>query len=243
MSDTDQLMFQLERLILDRTYAPGDRLPPERELCKQFGASRGKVREAITKLEAMGFVRTAPQSGTYVCDYQREASFDLLLYLMEHNEELDPEVYHSMMEFREVMELFAIQSLYRQKASADQERSALARKLEAITAKLESVSPEDITAIISLDFQFHEALVHASGNLIFKTLYMTSKQVHSMYTNIFYQQPKVFPMTIIQQQALITALREGSCMEAEAALRVMLHYGDEQVFMLLKNQRAWIQTQ
>ena len=37
--------------IIDGTLHPGDKLPTEMELCKQFGAGRNSVREAVKKLQ------------------------------------------------------------------------------------------------------------------------------------------------------------------------------------------------
>jgi ABC-type glycerol-3-phosphate transport system substrate-binding protein len=45
---------------------PGSRLPPERELSRQFGVSRHTVREAIAELEREGIVYRVQGSGTYV---------------------------------------------------------------------------------------------------------------------------------------------------------------------------------
>jgi GntR family transcriptional repressor for pyruvate dehydrogenase complex len=46
----------LER-ITARTIAPGDRLPPEVELARQFGVHRGTVREALRELETNGVLK------------------------------------------------------------------------------------------------------------------------------------------------------------------------------------------
>lgn len=43
-----------------------DRLPPERELAKQFGVARGTVRKALHRLEEAGLVERRMGSGTYV---------------------------------------------------------------------------------------------------------------------------------------------------------------------------------
>ncbi|WP_252149023.1 GntR family transcriptional regulator, partial [Escherichia coli] len=40
---------QLEFLILEGTLRPGEKLPPERELAKQFDVSRPSLREAIRR--------------------------------------------------------------------------------------------------------------------------------------------------------------------------------------------------
>jgi DNA-binding FadR family transcriptional regulator len=52
--------------ILDGTYPDGTRLPPERELARHFGASRGTVREALRQLEAKGLLTRRIGSGTFV---------------------------------------------------------------------------------------------------------------------------------------------------------------------------------
>ena len=60
----DVIVHQLESLILEGTFKPGERLPPERELSERFQVSRPSLREAIRKLEARGMVQTRRGGGT-----------------------------------------------------------------------------------------------------------------------------------------------------------------------------------
>lgn len=55
---SDVIEQQLEFLILEGTLRPGEKLPPERELAKQFDVSRPSLREAIhvSKRRACCFV-------------------------------------------------------------------------------------------------------------------------------------------------------------------------------------------
>ena len=62
----DVIEQRLEHLILDGTLSPGEKLPPERELAKQFDVSRPSLREAIQKLEAKGFLLRRQGGGTFV---------------------------------------------------------------------------------------------------------------------------------------------------------------------------------
>lgn len=48
-------------------FAIGDRLPAERELAIEYGASRPAVREALIALEVQGFIEVRVGSGAYVC--------------------------------------------------------------------------------------------------------------------------------------------------------------------------------
>lgn len=63
----EEVARQLERRILDEL-KPGDMLPPERELAQMFGVSRGSVRDAIRRLEAVGLVQPRQGAGTVVCE-------------------------------------------------------------------------------------------------------------------------------------------------------------------------------
>src|ERR1044071_8740144 len=45
---------------------PGNRVPPEPELMREFGVSRSVVREAMSRLQASGLVETRQGAGTFV---------------------------------------------------------------------------------------------------------------------------------------------------------------------------------
>lgn len=63
---SDVIEQQLEYLILEGTLRPGEKLPPERELAKQFDVSRPSLREAIQRLEAKGLLLRRQGGGTFV---------------------------------------------------------------------------------------------------------------------------------------------------------------------------------
>jgi GntR family transcriptional regulator, transcriptional repressor for pyruvate dehydrogenase complex len=221
----DELTYRLERMIFDGPYKPGDRIPAERELSQLLGASRSKTRETIAHLEAMGLLKTAPQSGTYVCDFQQEASFDLLLYLMENHHIHDPQIYRSLIEFREVSEVFCVRSLY----DHPEKRNHIADQLEAITGQIAETPFGDTEEIIRLDFQFHWILVNSSENIIFRTLFRTSRTVHAVYTRLFYEDTTVVPATVAQQTAFTQALRSAECEQAVRSLEHLLQTGAAKV--------------
>lgn len=57
---------QLRSYILDHHLQPGDVLPPEQELCKQYGVSRNLLREALKGLSGMGVIRGCPGKGNVI---------------------------------------------------------------------------------------------------------------------------------------------------------------------------------
>lgn len=65
---TDEIVDAIKRMIVEHGLGPGDRLPQERDLLAQFGASKGTVREALKALEVQGLisVRTGPGGGAFI---------------------------------------------------------------------------------------------------------------------------------------------------------------------------------
>jgi hypothetical protein len=53
---SELIVDQVRLLIRQRQLNPGDRLPPERELCERFGVSRVTGREALRVLETNGLL-------------------------------------------------------------------------------------------------------------------------------------------------------------------------------------------
>ena len=57
---------ELRAAILDGRLKRGARIPSSRSLARQYGVSRGTVTAAFDQLQAEGYTRTEPGSGTYV---------------------------------------------------------------------------------------------------------------------------------------------------------------------------------
>ena len=62
----ERLVALIEGLIADGTFPPGSRLPPERELGRQFDVGRSTLRLALADLEARGVVDRHQGRGTFI---------------------------------------------------------------------------------------------------------------------------------------------------------------------------------
>src|SRR5207244_3312399 len=78
----EEIVEQLRGLILKGSFAPGDKLPPERRLAEELGVNRASLREAIKSLEQMGLVKTRQGDGTRVLDFMRTAGVELVSHLI-----------------------------------------------------------------------------------------------------------------------------------------------------------------
>src|SRR5512143_2015612 len=90
---------QVRDAILDGRFAPGTKLPPERELAAEFGVNRTSVREAIKVLEGLGLVSVRQGDGATVRPLV-DASFDILPPMIFHGGRVDAQL---IAELAEVM--------------------------------------------------------------------------------------------------------------------------------------------
>lgn len=77
----DHIAGSLINDILSGRYQPEDRLPSERDLSARFDANRGAVREAMKKLEHLGFAEIQP-GGARVKE-RTEANLDALGHILD----------------------------------------------------------------------------------------------------------------------------------------------------------------
>ncbi len=95
---------QVKLLITNGDLAPGDRLPPERELATMLNVSRASVRQAISALEILGVIKIKQGEGTYISD---DAPQEVLLESFSRilvREQIDP---LEILETRRMVECFA----------------------------------------------------------------------------------------------------------------------------------------
>lgn len=85
---TQQIIHQIHTAIIVGKLAPGDKLPSENDLIKQFGISKQTLRESLRALEHMGLIETRKGmgGGSFVIEVDTEiAKMGLLNYFYFKN--------------------------------------------------------------------------------------------------------------------------------------------------------------
>ncbi|MFT4607426.1 MAG: GntR family transcriptional repressor for pyruvate dehydrogenase complex, partial [Chitinophagales bacterium] len=85
LSVTDAVTEKLESMIVEGTFKPGDSLPPERQLARDFSVSRASLRQALSVLEYRGLILSKQGGGNYVCDVIKRSFSDPLLDLIKRH--------------------------------------------------------------------------------------------------------------------------------------------------------------
>lgn len=82
---TEQIMEQIAHLITSGQIQAGEQLPNERDLAKQFGVTRGRVREALRALSLVGLITIKAGEGSFVNKQEVPIPAETITWLF-HNE-------------------------------------------------------------------------------------------------------------------------------------------------------------
>lgn len=145
--------------ILGGRYEPGEKLPTQRALAAEYGVNIATVREGVKKLEQLRLIEVRHGDAMRVRDWRRHGSLDIVAHMVFGAGAGDAEVLVDVMEARRLL-LTECARLAAERATDEQ-----AARLAELADRL--ASPGDDGAAQTLDFEFHEELVDASGNLVF----------------------------------------------------------------------------
>jgi GntR family transcriptional repressor for pyruvate dehydrogenase complex len=152
---SDEIANQIKTLISEGRLKPGDRLPPERELIKQFAVSRPSLREALNSLVATGFLEVKQARRTYVKSVTSGRMQDPLSLLIKN----DTQKIFDLIEVRKAMEAWGAFHAAQRATEGDM------KQLEDIVKEMKKALEEE-RPWEKLDADFHLALAQATHNTI-----------------------------------------------------------------------------
>ncbi len=153
---SDVVVEEVLKAVENGRFKPGQKIPSEKVLTKEFGVSRTTLREAFQKLELLGKMSIRQGDGTYVNDDTPSASFYTHL---NRALAIGDTAFTQFLEARECLESYACQLAANRATDTDVD------KLNNIIRQQETAvnNPDDFA---EYDFFFHQALVEASKNPI-----------------------------------------------------------------------------
>lgn len=205
------IVDQVRSLIHEGKLTPGDRLPPEREMCERFGVSRVTVREALRVLEAGGLVeiRVGAHGGAFVTQPTSErvgASITDLLTLSSVPAS-------DVTEVRMVLEVGLVPLLC---AQADDEDIAA---LEDICDR-QDAALADGEFDVSLSAEFHTRLAAGTHNTAFEMLVRSFHgPLLTSATTAKRTAPERGRRGLEEHRALVSAIQEDDVATAERIMR------------------------
>src|SRR5829696_7619401 len=165
---SDKLAQRIRSMIQKGDYKRGDRLPPIMEMARRFGVGHPTIREALKRLETMGYVEIRHGSGVYVSrsedvfvhasrDYSGTVTKKLLLDLI-----------HARMPLE-------IQSVADAVKNGTLEDMVEMRRL--LTTAGQNLDNDDV--LNEVNMAFHRQITRASGNTVLAQLL---EVLHELFT-------------------------------------------------------------
>ncbi|MGC8877633.1 MAG: FadR/GntR family transcriptional regulator [Anaerolineae bacterium] len=200
---------QIEQLIIKGELHPGDRLPPERELARQFGVSRTVVREAVRSLVAKGLLEVRPGSGTLVRSPSADAvAQSLIMFLRAGRPEFDCE---KVMEIRRVLEVANAGFAAQRRTSEDlAEMAHILRDASTLSY--------DRYRFAELDVAFHAAVARATHNELLSLLLDSVADILLTWRQFSFDVPGTPERAVMYHRAIYEQIRRGDIESARHAM-------------------------
>lgn len=222
----DQIADTLMDMIGNGTISPGDRLPSEPELMKQFNVGRSSIREAIGALSLVGLLTVRPGQGTHVASFtpdSRLKSFGLLGIGREKVREL--------VEARIELETIIVR-LAAERATAEDLAEIRAKHLAVKTALKNNDGP------IGPDLDFHMAIAKSCHNSVLIKFLSEMRQPTRHWMEQKAKFDWGYEKVYEQHETIVKAIETGDGAGAEEALESHLQStGEKLVASILEDKR------
>lgn len=206
-SISDEIVQQVMKQISSGSLQPGQRLPSERELCKQFNAGRSSLREALRCLSIMGVLTARVGEGTSVAT----SGSKFLGTVMEWRVITERYDVRNLMEVRLALEGLAAASAAER--ATDEEMAELDGLLEEM---VESIG--DAKRFSAHDLEFHLVIARASRNdALVDMLTMIRGQLARAVTTVL-KLKNAMPLSLEEHKAIVKAIHKRN---GEAARKAM----------------------
>jgi GntR family transcriptional repressor for pyruvate dehydrogenase complex len=214
----EQVYDQLRELIMTGEVSRGERLPNEAVLARQFGVSRGTVREALRVLAAQNLIRTAKGAGggSFVTLPTVDHISEFLhanISLLSESQDVELE---ELLEARELLEVFAARMAANRRSPTDIERMR-----DTIVEDPTKLGTEDRFVY---NKEFHTAVLGACGNTL---LCIAAQPIFSvLQTNLRRSTlGKTFPVRVNDDhREILDAIESGDAALAERRMHDHLEY-------------------
>lgn len=182
---SDQVTQLIQERILGRVYAPGERLNID-ALTREFNISSSPIREALTRLSALGLVTSSPFAVAPVPTR---------------------EWFENLRDYRILVEGWAARQLARTRPA-----DAIAKMTQSLRAMergtLGQRSSDHFAANHKADEAFHDAMLDASGNAILAQT-VRSLHPHLHHARLFSEMPQHIESVIEEHRLILSAIASG----------------------------------
>jgi len=160
MAVTDEAIQKIKAMIVSGELAPGDRLPPEKELAERLGLSRNSMREAVKALEVIRVLDVRRGDGTYVTSLEPHLLLEAITFVVDMHDD------------DSLLELFAVRRMLESQATGLAAGNASVDEAQVLLDEVASVDSDTVSIddLVAHDVRFHREVVGLTGNAYLASL-------------------------------------------------------------------------
>ncbi|MFC1481762.1 FadR/GntR family transcriptional regulator [Candidatus Neomarinimicrobiota bacterium] len=227
---SQELVDQIEALIKARKLRPGDKLPTENELGRQFGVSRTVVREALQNLSAKDLIVVKKGTGAFVKDFSSSQAIEHMSLFLELT--LDEELVAYLASTRKLIEpeLAALAAVNRTAADI----AELKTSLEAF----DQCDEDDHELEGELDRNFHHKIALATHNPVLAMIIDPILQILPIIQRMtFHAVDSARDRTIEYHNLLLENIIAGDAEKSRWAMEEHLKIAERHARYILENKQ------
>jgi DNA-binding FadR family transcriptional regulator len=224
--------------ILRGDFAPGDEMPSEDQLAREFGVSRPVVREAVKHLSVLGLVESRQGRQTRVAPYEAWNHFAPEILSVRREVGAVEDVLLELLELRRIIEVEAAGLAATRATPADLEA------MESALGELDG-SLEDPHRFTQGDIAFHDTILRATRNHLVTRLFEVLRPLLEFGREISVSTRPLGPRVSQEgHRAVFEAIRAGSAadarhvMEEHLSWTADLDFSERQVRLALDRARS-----
>lgn len=223
---TSSVFEQLLSYVVRGSWKPGDRVPPERELCQQLGIARTSLREALKAMELVGMLDSRVGDGTFVCPRSEFLSRPLLwAFTGTDHDELQ-----EIMEARTIIEE-NLAGLAASRGTGEQ----IDKIGEAVQMMRDSIARGD--SILDADMAFHLAVSAAAQNGVLTNAVHLLRNLMRQWIYYKLMIPDIPEIVLKRHVAIYRAIAARKPNAARNAMRFHLEETGELVNRVVEQRR------
>lgn len=206
----EEISDQIKDLIHSGVFKPGDKLPPERDLARQFNVGRMAVREALRVLEDSGFIfiKQGSNGGSFIKEPEPSGvSKSLTTFAQLSNVTLE-----QLTEAKLAVELAIVESVIEK--ITEKELGILRLSIEEAKQAIASD-----TIPLSYNMDFHMALAHVAGNPILESFLSAMMKLLIDFMGKGKPEPEYITAHIKSHEALYKAIVKKDLSKAKRLIK------------------------
>ncbi len=213
---SDEVFDKILQLITSGKLAPGDKLLSEREFSETMDVGRSSVREALLKLEAIGYVEQKQGGGTFVKSITTTAMNRVFQDLFNNEHFID--------------ELLVVRSALETACVAEAAQHATEQDLIKIRRCFNKMERKWLKGQVEVEanFELHYLIAKASQNTLLihfiDTLYEWYNQVPPGWQEWTQSEAGVIEQLLLQHKNIIAAIEARDPAKASQLMNVHLDY-------------------